>query len=150
PDGSTREVAEGTLPLAVLETIGPRLAAAAVAVAVNGVVQDVMTPLRSGGELVVITQKDPRALEALRHAAAHILATAVRRIRPDAKIGFGPAIEDGFYYDFEVKTPFTPDDLAAFEEEMGKVIAAKFPFVRAEVDRQQAEHLFADDPLKLE
>jgi threonyl-tRNA synthetase len=150
PDGSTREVAEGTLPLAVVESIGPRLAAAAVAVAINGDVQDVMTPLRSGGDFVVLTKKDPRAIEVLRHSAAHILATAVRRVRPDAKIGFGPAIEDGFYYDFEVKTPFTPDDLAAFEEEMAKVVAAKFPFVRAEVDRQQAEHLFADDPLKLE
>src|SRR5690606_34387749 len=90
------------------------------------------------------------AIEVLRHSAAHILATAVRKVRPDAHIGFGPSIEDGFYYDFQVKEPFTPDDLAAFEEEMAKVISAKHPFVRAEVDRQRAEQLFADDPLKLE
>ena len=86
----------------------------------------------------------------LRHSGAHILATAVRRLRPDAKIGFGPAIDDGFYYDFEVDKPFTPEDLAAFEDEMRKVVAEKFPFVREEVDRAEAQKRFADDPLKLE
>jgi threonyl-tRNA synthetase len=150
PNGDTREVAEGSLPRSVVESIGPRLARDAVAVAVNGVVQDLMTPLRSGGDFVVLTKKDPRAIEVLRHSAAHILATAVRRLRPDAKIGFGPSIEDGFYYDFEVAQPFTPDDLAAFEEEMGRVVAEAFPFLREEVDRSEAEKRFADDPLKLE
>ncbi|HYW31717.1 MAG TPA: threonine--tRNA ligase, partial [Gemmatimonas sp.] len=95
-------------------------------------------------------EKDPRALGVLRHSGAHILATAVRRLRPDAHIGFGPAIEDGFYYDFEVAQPFTPDDLAAFEAEMRKVIAEKYPFVREEVTLAEARVRFADDPLKLE
>ena len=71
-------------------------------------------PLRASGDFRVLTAKDAKALDVLRHSAAHVLATAVRRLRPDAKIGFGPAIEDGFYYDFEVARPFTPDDLAAF------------------------------------
>lgn len=150
PDGATREVAEGTLPIEVVKSIGPRLAKDAVAVAVNGVVQDLMTPLRTGGAFVVLTRKDPRALAVLRHSAAHVLATAVRKLRPDAKIGFGPAIDEGFYYDFEVDEPFTPDDLVAFETGMREVATAAYPFVRAEVDRRQAERLFADDPLKLE
>ena len=150
PDGAQREVPEGTLPGSVVASIGPRLARDAVAVAVNGVIQDLATPLRTGGAFVVLTRKDPRALAVLRHSAAHILATAVRKLRPDAKIGFGPAIDEGFYYDFEVDPPFTPDDLAAFETEMRAVIAAKYPFVREEVDRREAERRFADDPLKLE
>src|SRR4029079_5694463 len=98
----------------------------------------------------VLMQRDPESLAVLRHSGAHILATAVRRMRPDAKIGFGPAIEDGFYYDFAVDHPFTPEDLQAFEEEMQKVVAAQFPFVREEVDRDEARKRFADDPLKLE
>lgn len=150
PDGATREVATGTLARDVVGSIGARLLQAALAVAVDGEVQDLMTPLRKSGAFVVITDKDPRALAVLRHSGAHILATAVRRLRPDAKIGFGPAIDDGFYYDFEVEKPFTPEDLAAFEAEMRKVVAEKYPFVREEVSLEEAKQRFADDPLKLE
>ncbi|MCX5767124.1 MAG: threonine--tRNA ligase [Gemmatimonadetes bacterium] len=150
PDGATREVPYGTLPSVVVGSIGPRLLLAAIAVAVDGEIQDLHTPLRKGGAFQVITDKDPRALGVLRHSGAHILATAVRRLRPDAKIGFGPAIDDGFYYDFEVSKPFTPEDLEAFEAEMVKVTAEKLPFVRAEVSQSEARTVFADDPLKLE
>ncbi|HVE79655.1 MAG TPA: TGS domain-containing protein, partial [Gemmatimonadaceae bacterium] len=140
PDGSTREVPPGTLPRDVVAGIGAGLLRAAVAVSVDGEVQDLVTPLRRGGDFRVLTEREAKEAEAagrhspahdvLRHSAAHVLATAVRRLRPDAKIGFGPAIEDGFYYDFEVETPFTPDDVAGFEEEMAKVAKEKFPFVR--------------------
>ncbi|MBA4070663.1 MAG: threonine--tRNA ligase [Gemmatimonas sp.] len=150
PDGATREVAPGTLPKDIVASIGPRLLLAAVAVSVDGEVQDLMTPLRKGGAFTVLTDKDPRALAVLRHSGAHVLATAVRRLRPEAKIGFGPAIDDGFYYDFEVAKPFTPEDLEAFEAEMRKVAAEKLPFVRAEVSQAQARVVFADDPLKIE
>ncbi len=150
PDGSTREVPYGTLGRDVVATIGARLLQASIAVAVDGDVQDLMTPLRKSGAFVVLTDKDPRALAVLRHSGAHILATAVRRLRPDAHIGFGPAIDDGFYYDFEVAQPFTPDDLEAFEGEMRKVIADKLPFVRDEVSLAEARVRFTDDPLKLE
>jgi threonyl-tRNA synthetase len=150
PDGSERRVTAGTLARDVVASIGPRLLSAAVAVKVDDVVQDLMTPLRHSGAFRVFTQKDPESLDVLRHSGAHILATAVRRLRPDAHIGFGPAIDDGFYYDFEVEKPFTPEDLAAFEEEMRKVVAEKFPFVREEVDRTEAKRRFAEDPLKLE
>ncbi len=150
PDGAERQVEEGTLPRDVVGSIGERLLKAALAVEIDGEVQDLMTPLRNGGAFRVLTSKDQEALDILRHSGAHILATAVRRLRPDAKIGFGPAIEDGFYYDFEVAEPFTPDDVAAFEAEMRKVIAEKYPFVREEVSQRDALEKFSDDPLKLE
>jgi len=150
PDGATRTVPEGTLPAEVVRSIGERLLMAAVAVSVNGEIQDLMTPLRTGGAFRVLTERDPEALGVLRHSAAHVLATAVRRLRPDAKIGFGPAIEDGFYYDFEVAAPFTPEDLESFEKEMKKVVAEKYPFVREEVGAVEARKRFVDDPLKLE
>ncbi|MBX3175287.1 MAG: threonine--tRNA ligase [Gemmatimonadaceae bacterium] len=150
PDGKTREVEPGTPARDVVASIGPGLLKAAIAVAVDGEIQDLMTPIRKAGAFQVITEKDPRALPVLRHSGAHILATAVRRLRPDAKIGFGPAIDDGFYYDFEVAKPFTPEDLEAFEAEMHKVVAEKFGFERAEVTKEQAKKVFADDPLKLE
>ena len=150
PDGATREVAPGTLARDVVATIGPRLLLASIAVAVDGEVQDLMTPIRRGGAFQVITEKDPRALAVLRHSGAHILATAVRRLRPEAAIGFGPAIDEGFYYDFDVAKPFTPEDLEAIEAEMRKVVAEKYPFVRAEVSQSEAKQVFSDDPLKLE
>ena len=106
PDGATREVEPGTLARDVVASIGSRLLRDAIAVSIDGEVQDLMTPIRRGGAFTVITERDPRSLAVLRHSGAHILATAVRRLRPDAKIGFGPAIEDGFYYDFEVPEPF--------------------------------------------
>src|SRR5690606_3032124 len=90
------------------------------------------------------------SLDVLRHSAAHVLATAVRRVRPGAGIGFGPPIEDGFYYDFEVDEPFTAEELEQIEEEMRKVSQADDPFEREVVDRARARELFADDPLKLE
>ncbi|HEX3865252.1 MAG TPA: threonine--tRNA ligase [Gemmatimonadaceae bacterium] len=150
PDGSVREVSPGTLPSDVVKSIGERLLQAAVAVQVNGVLQDLVTPLRASGSFRVLTDRDAPSLDVLRHSAAHILATAVRRLRPDAKIGFGPSIDDGFYYDFEVAAPFTPEDLSAFEKEMQKVALEKYPFVREEVSRGDAQKRFVDDPLKLE
>lgn len=150
PNGATRDVPFGTLAREVVLSIGPGLLKAAIAVAIDGEVQDLMTPIRKSGAFVVLKESDPRSVDILRHSGAHILATAVRRLRPDAKIGFGPAIDDGFYYDFEVDKPFTPEDLEAFEVEMAKVAAEKFPFVRAEVSKAEGEKLFVDDPLKLE
>ena len=150
PDGKTREVPPGTPARDVVASIGAGLLKASIAVAVDGEILDLMTPMRKSGAFQVLTDKDPRALGVLRHSGAHILATAVRRLRPEAKIGFGPAIDDGFYYDFEVDKPFTPEDLEAFEAEMLKVVAEKYPFVRAEVTQAEARQVFADDPLKLE
>jgi len=145
-----RAVPEGTLAGDVVAGIGERLRRAAIAVLVAGEIQDLATPLRRSGTFRVLTERDAEALPVLRHSGAHILATAVRRLRPEANIGFGPAIEEGFYYDFEVDRPFTQEDLDAFEAEMRKVVAEKFPFLRRELDRATAEQVFHDDPLKLE
>src|ERR687896_1142431 len=149
PDGSERQVPAGTRAADVVRSIGERLARDAVAVEINGEIQDLATPLRTGGRFRVLTERDPESLAVLRHSAAHVLATAVRQLRPDAKIGFGPAIEEGFYYDFDVARPFTPEDVAVFEDEMRRVVAEKLPFVREEVDKPHARRRFADDPLKL-
>src|SRR5687768_15361953 len=150
PNGDVREVSRGTPVRDVVAGIGERLLRDAVAAEVNGTVLDLGTPLRDEGDFRVLTARDAAALDVLRHSAAHVLATAVRRLRPEAKIGFGPAIEDGFYYDFEVDRPFTPDDLATFEAEMRKVAQEKYPFVREEVSHDEARRRFVDDPLKLE
>ena len=91
PDGSERRVPAGTLPRDVVASIGPRLLRDAIAIKIGDSIQDLMTPLRRGGAFRVLTQKDREALDVLRHSGAHILATAVRRLRPDAHIGFGPA-----------------------------------------------------------
>ncbi|KPJ98595.1 MAG: threonyl-tRNA synthetase, partial [Gemmatimonas sp. SG8_28] len=150
PDGSVRTEPAGTTARAVAEAIGPRLARAAVAARVNGDVWDLNRPIREDTELEILTEQDPAALEVLRHTAAHVLATAVRELFPDARIGFGPAIADGFYYDFEVPQPFTPEDLEAIEQKMREVAESDYALVREEVDRQGARERFKDDPLKLE
>ena len=150
PDGSVREVAAGTTARGVAESIGAGLARAAVAARVDGAVRDLDRPLERDASLAILTDRDPDALEVLRHSAAHVLATAVRELFPGAGIGFGPPIEDGFYYDFEVPRPFTPEDLERIEARMGEVAQADYPFVREVVDRPGANRRFADDPLKLE
>jgi threonyl-tRNA synthetase len=150
PDGSQREVPAGTTARQVAESIGPGLARAALAARVNGSVWDLDRPLEKDTSLAILTDRDPDALELLRHSSAHILATAVRELFPGAGIGFGPPIEDGFYYDFQVERPFTPDDLARIEAKMAEVAERDYPFVREVVDRPEANRRFADDPLKLE
>ena len=150
PDGSQREAAAGTTPRQIAEGIGPGLARAALAAKVNGEIWDLDRPLERDATVAILTERDPEALELLRHSSAHILATAVRELFPTAGIGFGPPIEDGFYYDFQVDRPFTPEDLQRLEAKMAEVAARDFPFVREVVDRKEANRRFADDPLKLE
>ena len=115
PDGSVRDVPSGTTGRAVAESIGPRLAKDALAVKLAGEVLDLSRPLRKSGSFEVVTPKHPDALELYRHSTAHLCANAVRRLFPGVKIGIGPAIENGFYYDFDPGRPFTPDDLEKIE-----------------------------------
>jgi threonyl-tRNA synthetase len=150
PDGSRREVPTGTSARQVAESIGPGLARAAIAARVNGEVRDLDRPIEGDATVAILTERDPDAVGVLRHSSAHILATAVRELFPGAGIGFGPAIEDGFYYDFQVDRPFTPEDLERLEAKMAEVAARDYPFVREVVDRAEANRRFADDPLKLE
>ncbi|HSR92456.1 MAG TPA: threonine--tRNA ligase [Gemmatimonadales bacterium] len=150
PDGSVREVPAGTTARAVAQSIGAGLARAAVAARVDGQVRDLDRPIDADANFAILTDKDPAALDVLRHSAAHIMATAVRELFPKAGIGFGPPIENGFYYDFDVERPFTPEDLEAIEAKMAEVTAKDYPFVREVVDRPEAKRRFKDDPLKLE
>src|SRR5881628_1539882 len=150
PDGSEKRVPAGSTGADLAKAIGPGLAKAALAVRVDGNVWDLGRPLPDGAKVAILTDKDPQALELLRHSSAHVLATAVRQLFPHAKIGFGPPIEDGFYYDFAVERPFGPEDLEAIEKKMVEVVKADYPFVREEVTRAEAKRRFKDDPLKLE
>ena len=150
PDGSQREVPRGATARRIAEEIGPGLARAALAARVDGAIWDLDRPLESDASVAILTDRNPEALEVLRHSSAHILATAVRELFPGAGIGFGPAIEDGFYYDFQVDRPFTPEDLERIEARMADVVQRDHPFVREVVDREEANRRVADDPLKLE
>ena len=150
PNGDVLTMERGVTPGEVASSIGPGLAKAALAAVVNGETVGLMDPLQSYADIRILTVKDPESLPVLRHSAAHVLATAVRELLPSAGIGFGPAIDEGFYYDFHVDTPFTPDDLEAFEKRMAEVTAADQPFERRQVTKDEARQLFGDDPLKLE
>jgi threonyl-tRNA synthetase len=146
PDGSVREVAPGTTPADVAAAIGPGLARAAMAARVNGEVRDLNRPLDGDAELALITARDEKdALELVRHDYAHILAEAVQNLFPGTQITFGPATDDGFYYDFAPaaeRGPFTDEDLPAIEEEMRRIIARDEPLVREVWSRDEVRAFF--------
>src|SRR5213082_2316861 len=150
PDGSEKRLPQGSTGADLAQAIGPGLAKAAVAARVDGQVWDLTRRLPDGVTVAILTERDRQALDVLRHSSAHVLATAVRQLFPHAKIGFGPPIEVGFYYDFAVERPFGPEDLEAIEQMMVEVVKADYPFVREEVSRTEAKRRFKDDPLKLE
>jgi threonyl-tRNA synthetase len=150
PDGKVLEFEDGATARAVAERIGPGLAKAAIAARVDGRVVELDRPIEDDARIEILTARSQGALDVLRHSAAHVLATAVRQVRPGAGIGFGPAIEDGFYYDFDVETPFTADELETIEKAMAEVANAAQPFERKVVSKAEARDMFRDDPLKLE
>ncbi len=150
PDGTVLEVPSESSIGDVAAAIGPGLAKAAVAGQIDGETVDLGTLISEDASVRILTDRDEDALVVLRHSAAHVLATAVRELRPGAGIGFGPAIDDGFYYDFDVPEPFTPADLETFEAKMAEVTKADYGFERRVVSLEEARELFADDPLKLE
>ena len=150
PDGRPVTLAAGATAADLAAEIGPGLARAALAAVVDGEIVDLDRPLTDGASVRLLTERDPEALGVLRHSAAHVLATAVRDLVPGAGIGFGPAIDDGFYYDFEVPEPFTPEQLDAIQKRMDAVIQADHPFERQVVSGEEARELFSDDALKLE
>jgi threonyl-tRNA synthetase len=117
---------------------------------VNGVLLDLDQPLPEGARVEAVTIDSPEGLEVLRHSAAHVMAQAVQQLRPGAKLGIGPYITDGFYYDFDVDEPFTPDELKQLEKLMLKIVNANQLFVRREVSDEEARAAVADEPYKLE
>jgi threonyl-tRNA synthetase len=147
PDGSVRQVPAGTRPRDVAASIGKRLAQAAVAAKVNDAIVDLDSELPAGnGEMTfqVLTDKDKEALAVLRHSCAHIMARAVLRLFPDVQLAFGPALENGFYYDIDSPTPIREEDFPRIEEEMRKIVADAEPFERFERSTDEARELVRD------
>src|SRR6516164_7014521 len=148
PDGSSRQVAEGTRPRDVAESIGKRLAQAALAAKVNDAVVDLDRELTGsdGAELSfqILTEKNPEALEVMRHSCAHVMARAVMRLFPGVQLAFGPPLEKGFYYDIDVTPPLREEDFPKIEEEMRKIVAQAEPFERFERPTAEARALCAD------
>ncbi|HEX4287166.1 MAG TPA: threonine--tRNA ligase [Terracidiphilus sp.] len=175
PDGSVKEVPQGTTPLDIALSISPRLAAASVvarltpltsAAAIESTASDsadseaamyaaesaasprlvdLSTPLTADTKLELLKENDPDALKVVRHSAAHVMATAVLELFPETKLGHGPATDSGFFYDFYREKPFTPDDLAAIEKKMAEVVERDEKFVRAYEPREQALETFQKD-----
>ena len=150
PDQTVVTHEEGVTGHEAARAIGPGLARAAVAVKVNGELRDVSRPIGDGGDFEVITLDSADGLHILRHSTAHVLAQAVLDLYPGATFAIGPPIEDGFYYDFEVPEPFTPEDLGRIEDRMTDIIAEDQPFTRVAMSRDEAVEVFRDHKFKVE
>jgi threonyl-tRNA synthetase len=142
PDGSARSFPRGVSGTTIAAAIGPGLAKSALAAKVDGRVQDLDLPIEHDAAVAIVTRASPEALELIRHDAAHVLAEAVQRLYPGTQVTIGPAIDNGFYYDFARDQPFTPDDLVKIEAEMHRVVENNAPIVREVWDRQQAIDYF--------
>jgi threonyl-tRNA synthetase len=142
PDGSTRAYDAPVTGTDVAASIGPGLARAALAMRVDGTLMDLSRVIERDASVVFVTRRDEAALELIRHDAAHVLAEAVQRLFPGTQVTIGPAIENGFYYDFARNTPFTPEDFSAIESEMRRIVAEAKPFAREVVSREDAVALF--------
>ncbi len=150
PDGKVIEHDDGVTGLRIAEAIGPRLAKAAVAIRLDEDLLDLSRPLPHGGKVGIITESSDEGRHVMRHSAAHVMAQAVLGLFPGSTFAIGPAIEDGFYYDFDIGRPFTPDDLDAVEERMRDIVAADQPFSREALGVEDALELFASHPFKQE
>ncbi|UPG71291.1 threonine--tRNA ligase [Roseomonas gilardii subsp. gilardii] len=144
PDGSTRAFDGAVTGTTVAAAIGPGLAKAALAMELDGKLVDLATPIEADSSLRFVTRKDPEALELIRHDAAHVLAEAVQELFPGTQVTIGPAIEDGFYYDFARNEPFRPEDFPAIEAKMREIIARNAGFVREVWPREEAIRFFEE------
>ena len=143
PDGSSKQVAAGTTVFDFVKTqIGAGLAKAALFAKLDDQELDLSRPLDRGGKLTVITSKQKEGLDLIRHDAAHVVASVVQRLFPGTQVTIGPHTEEGFYYDFFRKEPFTPEDLEKIEKAANEEIRKDLPFVRKEVSREEALQLF--------
>ena len=142
PDGSKLDVDNNPTVYSVAEGISKGLARDSVAGEVNGKPVDIYYELNDSDNVKIITSKDKKGLEILRHSTAHLMAHAVKRLFPEAKVTIGPVVEDGFYYDFDIEKPFTPEDLELIEKEMKKLSDAKIDIRRKEMEKDKAVKLF--------
>src|SRR5271163_1997007 len=150
PDGSVQSVPEGTRPLDVARFISPRLADDAIVARVNGNLWDLTRPLGEDSKLEILTTKSPEALQVYRHSTAHLLAAAVLELFPETKLGIGPPIETGFYYDFARPDAFTPEDLEKIEKKMWEIQARGLPYERKYTEKSEGLKLYLDQPMKCE
>src|SRR6202162_3952602 len=144
PDGARRDYPQNATGLDIAKGISLSLAKRTVAVALDGKLADLSDPIEHDAKIEFLNRDDPRALELIRHDAAHVLAEAVQSLWPGAQVTIGPVIENGFYYDFFRKEPFTPEDFSAIEKKMREIIARDKPFTRQVWNREKTKQVFAD------
>jgi len=142
PDGKAKELESGSTVLQLAQAIGPRLAQAALAAIVDGQARDLSAALTADCQVSILTAASPEGLEVLRHSTSHLMAAAVKALRPGVKVTIGPAVEDGFYYDFDSPEPISEEDLAAIEDKMRELAARKDAFVRSEMPSDKAIAFF--------
>ncbi|MEG0497842.1 MAG: threonine--tRNA ligase [Carnobacterium sp.] len=150
PDGAEKIMAAGVTTKDVAESISKGLAKKGLAGKFNGELVDYSQPLEENGTLEIITSDHEDALQIVRHSSAHLMANALKRLYPNIKFGVGPAIDTGFYYDTDTKTPITEEDLPRIEAEMMAIVKENNPIIRKELTRAEAFDLFKDDPYKVE
>ncbi len=150
PDGSVQSVSEGARPIDIAAGISQRLADDAIVARVNGDLWDLERPFEGDSSLQILTAKNPDALEVVRHSTAHLLAAAVLELFPETKLGIGPPIETGFYYDFARPEAFTPEDLEKIEKKMWEIQGRNLPYERKYTEKNEGLKLYADQPMKCE
>jgi threonyl-tRNA synthetase len=150
PDGSQRSVEAGIRPIDIARSIGTRLADAAIVARLNGELYDLTRPIEADAALQILTNKDPEALQVYRHSAAHLLAAAVLELYPETKLGIGPPIDNGFYYDFDRATPFTPEDLEKIEKKMWEIQKRNLPYERVYTRKEDGLQKYRDAWMKCE
>jgi len=150
PDGSKQSVAAGTRPIDIAKSIGARLADAAIVAKVNGDLYDLTRPIEKDASLQILTAKDPESLDVYRHSTAHLLAAAVLELYPETKLGIGPPIDNGFYYDFDRATPFTPEDLEKIEKKMWEIQKRHLPYERVYTRKEDGLKKYGDAWMKCE
>ena len=150
PDGSKRPVEAGTRPIDIAKSISPRLADAAIVAKVDGELYDLTRPLEQDASLQILTARDPETLTVYRHSSAHLLAAAVLELYPETKLGIGPAIDNGFYYDFDRPAPFTPEDLEKIEKKMWELQSRDLPYERIYTRKDEGLKKYSDAWMKCE
>jgi threonyl-tRNA synthetase len=150
PDGRKQPAPEGIAPIDIAKSISPRLADAAIVAKVNGELYDLTRPIEKDASVQILTGKDPESLEVYRHSTAHLLAAAVLELYPETKLGIGPPIDNGFYYDFDRATPFTPEDLEKIEKKMWEIQARSLPYQRVYTRKEEGLRKYGDAWMKCE
>jgi threonyl-tRNA synthetase len=150
PDGSQKTMPAGSRPLDVALAISKRLADDTIVAKVNGELWDLTRPFEGDASLQLLTTKDPESLDVYRHSTAHLLAAAVLELFPETKLGIGPFIENGFYYDFDRATPFTPEDLEKIEKKMWEIQARNLTYDRVYTKKEEGLTKYAHEPMKVE